>query len=436
MGSPVGSAPGLGAQSPEGTQPPRRRPQRAVSLIGMGHDGCTGLTSRAINAIARAQVLVGGKRQLGFFPDFRGERLVIERGLDAVIERIVELAEEKTLAVLASGDPLFFGIGARLMVKLGASQVDVVPQPSCMQLAFARIGQSWEDAAFISLHGRALAGVAVQLRNQRKALLLTGGDNTPARIARHLIEYGQLGFQVWLCEDLGGVTERVRALDLATLAMVEDVSPLNVLVLVRTAADFRHPSSLPFLHEDVFAKRMPKRGLITKREVRLLCLAELAVRPDSVIWDIGAGSGSVGIEAALLAPRGHVYAIELDPEGVVLCEENARAHGADNVSVILGRAPDALGALPGPDAVFIGGSKGSLTEIMHAALDRLAPGGRLVVNAVTLENAAEAHQALVARRLTPDVKLVQISRAEPLAHYQRYVALNPIHIFSVEKPAP
>jgi precorrin-6Y C5,15-methyltransferase (decarboxylating) len=167
-----------------------------------------------------------------------------------------------------------------------------------------------------------------------------------------------------------------------------------------------------------------------------------------VVWDIGAGSGSVAIEAALLAPAGRVYAIEVDPEGVAICGENLRAHAVDNVTVVAGRAPEALADLEGPDAIFVGGSKGSMAEIIQVGLARLNPGGRLVANAITLENAAEAYQAIRARGLLPEVMLLQISRGEPLGppvgagtgggtgapRYLRYEALNPIQIFAVTKP--
>ena len=208
-----------------------------------------------------------------------------------------------------------------------------------------------------------------------------------------------------------------------------------MLVLERSEPGWRRPPRIAFLPEDAFARRMPKKGLITKREVRLLSLAQLAIRDDSVVWDVGAGSGSVAIEAARLAPEGGIYAIEIDPEGVAICEDNARAHGTDNVRVIAGRAPEALAALEAPDAVFVGGSKGSMAAIVDVALARLRPGGRLVVNAITLDNAAETYQAIRARGLVPDVTLLQVARAEPLAHYLRYEAQNPIQIFAVTAPA-
>ncbi len=415
----------------------------AVLIVGLGDDGCNGLTSRAMAAIARARVLAGGERQLAFFPEFQGERLLLGAGLTQTIERLAELSEDNTVCVLASGDPLFFGIAAKVIARLGAEHVEVIPQPSSVQWAFARAGIAWDDAVVLSLHGRPLEGVVSRLRGVHKAAILTDRENTPQRIAAHLLAFGETGFRAWVCENLCGPGERVRAFELETLRDASELSALNVLLLERTNSmanaskasnDARAPAIIPYLHEDAFAKRMPKKGLITKREVRLLSLAALQLRRDSVMWDVGAGSGSVSIEAGLLATHGHVYAIEVDPEGVDICRENARAHGADNVTVVAGLAPAALTELPAPDAVFIGGSKGSMREIVELALDRLVPGGRLVVNAVTLENSQESYEAVRARGLVPEVTLLQVSRAEPLARYMRFEALNPVQILSVIKP--
>jgi precorrin-6Y C5,15-methyltransferase (decarboxylating) len=405
---------------------------KGVTVIGIGDDGCQGLSSRAVNAVSRAQILVGGKRHLAFFPQFTGERIAITGALGSTLQRISELADEHTICVLASGDPLFFGIGAKVIEAVGGAHVEVLPYPSSIQWAFARIGLAWEDAAFESVHGRKLDGFVSRLKRQRKVACLTDATNTPAVLAQRLLTYGDSKWQAWVCENVGGIEERVRAFSLQELAACEDLSPLNLLVLLRQP-DWQAPSVIPFLHEDHFAKRMPKKGLITKREVRMLSLAALALRPNSVLWDIGAGSGSVSIEGALIAPEGRIYAIEVDPEGVAICKENAVTHGVDNVHVIEGRAPEALAELEIPDAVFIGGSKGSMREIIAVCLERLAPGGRLVVNAITLENISETYAALKEAGLTPEITLLNISRGEPLAHYTRFEALNPIHIFSVQK---
>jgi precorrin-6Y C5,15-methyltransferase (decarboxylating) len=406
-----------------------------VTVVGIGDDGCKGLTARGLEAIMQAEWLVGGERHLAFFPEFRGERIVLADGLGAALDRVAAIADEHNVCVLASGDPLFFGVGALVIKKVGAEHVEVIPHPSAMQWAFARAGLKWDDATFLSVHGRSAEGFLTRLRRAAKVAVYTDETNSPAALARQLVAHGETGWQAWVCENLGGPDERVRSFTVAALAEAVEIGPLNVVLLVRSDPAWKAPPAIPFLHEDAFAKRMPKKGLITKREVRLLSLASLAIRPDSVVWDIGAGSGSVAIEAAMLAPAGRVYAIEVDPEGVAICCENLRAHAVDNVRVIAGRAPEALADLEAPDAVFVGGSKGSMEEIIDVALDRLRPGGRLVVNTITLENSGEAYQAFRKRELVPEVTLLQISRAEPLARYLRYEAQNPIQIFAVTKPA-
>jgi precorrin-6Y C5,15-methyltransferase (decarboxylating) len=358
--------------------------------------------------------------------------MVLKGGLAAVLERVAALAEEHQVCVLASGDPLFFGVGASIVDPLGAEHVEVIPHPSAVQWAFARLGLRWDDATFISLHGRSREGLLTRLRGCGKVALYTDESNSPAAIAAHLLAHEETGWRAWVCESLGGADERVRAFTVEELAACTDVGPLNVLVLVRPPG-WQAPPVISFLPEEAFARRMPKKGLITKREVRLLSLAALYLRPDSVVWDVGAGSGSVAIEAALLAPRGRVYAVEVDPEGVEICRDNLRTHRVDNVRVIAGRAPEALADLEPPDAVFVGGSKGSMEEIIDAALDRLRPGGRLVVNTITLENSAEAYQTFRRRDLVPEVTLLQVSRAERLASYLRYEAQNPIQIFAVTR---
>jgi precorrin-6Y C5,15-methyltransferase (decarboxylating) len=407
--------------------------RRAVTLVGVGDDGCAGLSARAVNAVAAAHVLAGGERHLAFFPQFTGERVVLKDKLGDALARLAQLSDEHNLVILASGDPLFFGIGALAIKKLGAEHVEILPAPSSMQLAFARVGLKWDDAAFLSLHGRPREGLLARLARVSKVALFTDEENSPQWIASHLVAHEQLGWRAWVCESLGGADERVREFGVAELAACPDVAPLNVLILARSDEKWQPPPAIGFLHEDEFAKRMPKKGLITKREARLLSLALLRLRPASVVWDVGAGSGSVAIEAARLAYEGRVFAVEVDPEGVEICRDNVRAHAADNVRVVAGRAPEALAELPDPDAVFVGGSKGSMAEIVDVALARLRPGGRLVINAITLENVGETYKCLRESGREPEVLLLNVSRAEPLARYMRYEAQNPIHIFAVDK---
>ncbi len=407
---------------------------KAVTVIGIGDDGCLSLTSRAMNAVASAAVLIGGERHLAFFPEFSGTKISLKKSFTELLNQLPDLSAEQNVCILASGDPLFFGIGGKVIEKIGADHVEIIPQPSSMQWAFAKVGLKWDDAGLLSVHGRSPEGFLTRLRRYAKVACFTDKDNSPSRLAAHMIEHGQVDWQAWVCENLGGTSERIRKFTLDDLAVCDDISTLNVLILQRTNASWCLPTTIPFLHEDAFAKRMPKKGLITKREIRMLSIAAMNLNPQSVIWDIGAGSGSVSIEAAMIAYEGRAYAIEVDPEGVEICHENLKTFAVDNVRVIQGRAPEALADLETPDAVFIGGSKGSMKEIIELSLERLRPGGKLVVNAITLENVSEAYGAFREMGLMPEVTLLNIARGEPLARYLRYEALNPIHNMVVTKP--
>ena len=410
---------------------------RPVTLIGIGDDGCAGLTSRAHNAIVGAGVLVGGERQLGFFPDFEGRRVELKGGLVKAIDEVRELAGENRVAVLASGDPLFYGVGALLLKKLGADMVDVIPALSSMQLAFAKAGLKWDDAYLLSLHGRPREGLLTRIKRRHKIGIFTDDINSPAALAAYMLEYGEGDWRAFVCENLDGPGERVRSFaSLDELAACQDIGPLNVLILERTDPNWRPAPVVLNFHEDEYAKRVPKKGLITKKEVRLLSIAELRLRADSIMWDIGAASGSIAIESALQADEGRAYAIELDPESLEFCRDNLKTFAVDNVRVIEGRAPDVLAEIPdNPDAVFVGGSKGSLAEIMRVSLERMRPGGRLVVNAITFENVQEAYATFRELDLPFEVMQLNVSRAAPLARFKRYEAQNPIHIFSATKPS-
>lgn len=419
--------------SQQETERPSKVKTKLVTVIGMSDDGCLSLSARAINAVEKAQVLVGGERHLEFFPQFSGEKIVVKSNLTELISKIEEVSQENHVAVLASGDPLFFGIGGLIVKKLGIEQVEVIPHVSSIQLAFARIGVKWDDAVWISLHGRPKTGFLTKIKGHHKVAVFTDPENSPKAIAQYLLSFGEKDWKAWVSENLGGVEERVRAFSLEELASSGDISELNVLILLREDPEWSAPPLIPFIHEDDFAKRMPKKGLITKREVRLLSLGFLNLKKDSIVWDIGAGSGSVSIEAALICSEGHVYAVEVDPEGITICKENLLTHRVDNVTVVEGLAPEALNSLPRPDAVFIGGSKGNMREILEFSLDQLTRGGRLVVNAITFENVQESYSYFKEKELNPEVILLNVARGEPLAHYLRYEALNPIHIFAVTK---
>ncbi|HSM94238.1 MAG TPA: precorrin-6y C5,15-methyltransferase (decarboxylating) subunit CbiE [Anaeromyxobacteraceae bacterium] len=404
---------------------------RAVTVVGVGDDGRAGLSPRALAAIAAARAVAGGARHLALFPEGAGERIPLGAGLDGALSRLRDAAAAGPVCVLASGDPLFFGIGARVAQAFGAGAVEFLPQPSSMQWAFARLGIPWDGAALLSCHGRPRDGLVARLRRRAKAALFTDAESPPPAIAAHLLAHGEAGWTAHVCERLGGDRERIRSFRLEALAACEDVDPLNVLVLVRDAG-WRPPPVVPFLPEAALSTR---NGLVTKREVRVVALAALRLAEDSVLWDVGAGSGSVSIEAGLLAPEGRVFAVERDAEMLDHLRGNVRRHGADNVRVVEGSAPGALAGLDTPDAVFVGGSGGDLSAILGRALDALRPGGRIVVNAALLDTLEEARRLLAARGLEPEVTLVSVARGAPVAGRLRLDPLAPVHVVAATTPA-
>jgi precorrin-6Y C5,15-methyltransferase (decarboxylating) len=393
-----------------------------VMIVGIGDNGADSLSREALERIAEAELLVGGERHLAFFPDHRGEKLAIRDNLKELAARLQ--AETRRVVVLASGDPLFHGIAGYLANKVGRERLEVLPNISSMQLAFARIKESWHDAALVSCHAKPIDDVIDVVRDAKKVGIFTDDENTPARVARELLKAGIGGFLAHICENLSGRDERLTVCNLEEL-VDRSFGPLNVLVLIKKA------DAPPLLRrdwtfgipEEAFYQRQPLKGLITKTEVRVLSLARLRIRPGNIVWDVGAGSGSVSIETALLGAK--VWAIEKNKDDCEIIRRNIEKFGTPEVTVIHGTAPAALADLPSPDAVFIGGSGGEMGEIIRLCRERLAPGGRLVVNVATLENLGQVP--------AQDVTLVQVSRTRPILDLHRFEALNPVFIACWEK---
>ncbi len=406
---------------------------KAVTVIGMSNNGCVSLTSRAMHAISKGQVLAGGTRHLEFFPEFKGQKIPFKGKLSDVIDQLEELSYENNIVILASGDPMFYGIGGLIAKKFGLEHVDVITHPSSIQMAFSRIGVTWNDALIISLHERSRAGFITKIQTSSKVGILTDPKQSPQEIAKYMITYNETNWQTWVCEDLGGVDERIRCFTIEELSRLDDTSPLNVLILLRKDEYKSLPPTIANLHEDAFAKRIPHKGLITKREIRTLSIAALGLNRKSVVWDIGMASGSVAIEAARIAYEGHVYAIDITSECIEMARENAIKHKVDNIDFVEGLAPAAIIDWPAPDAVFIGGSNGSMKEILDVSLEKLTLHGRCVVTAIAVETVQEAYQYFKDRECNAEMIVVNISRSVPLAQYHRYEALSPIHIFTVTK---
>ncbi len=403
-----------------------------ILIIGLPDAGPDMLPAQFIRRINQAALLVGGKRHLAHFPDAQGERLAITANIAAIVARLrLAQSESGEAVVLASGDPLWFGIGATLRRYFEPKELDIRPSPSSAQLAFAALGEPWAGAALLSAHARPIEEVVEACATVERAAILTDLTHTPAAIANALLKAGHAPSRpVAIAENLGGSQQKVWRGTLATVAE-QEVGRLNVLVLLpdKQASQPRHVQNLPyFLPEDAFVYRA---SLITKQEIRTLSLA--ALQPTrAIMWDIGAGSGSVGIEAALMGAQ--VWAIEKNEKDCAIIRQNiARFDVGANYHLTHGRAPAAFANWPTPDAIFIGGSGGALEEILQVAWQRLAPNGRLVINFVVIENLVQAMTTLRNLGVTPEIRQISVSRSKPILHLTRFEALHPVWIVSAIK---
>lgn len=416
-------------------------------VIGVLDDGVASLNPTALARLRSADVVIGGARTLALFErEFKPG--AVRHDLTGRLKEVPEWvraarADRLACVVLATGDPLCHGIAPYLAQHLCVQALDILPNLSTLQLACARIGLAWQEARIVSVHARdagewtrgsapshGLYGLAQALRQHGRLLVLTSPENSPDRIARLLLAEG-LGddFQMAVAENLLQPEERVMAELSPAQAATMRFAALNVVLLWRMTPMTRQQRfGLP---DDAYEQRQPEKGLITKQEVRAVSLARMRLRPDSVVWDIGAGSGSVGLEAARLCPQGHVYAIEKNEADHAIAGRNHANFGVSNYSLFLGKAPDNLDAWPDPDAVFVGGSGGELATLIDTVLRRLRPGGALVMNFVTLENLATATAALAARsdeKIAWDVLQLQAARSKPILHMHRMAAENPVWI--------
>lgn len=418
-------------------------------VIGVLDDGAASLSPTALALLRRADVVVGGSRTLALLDDDiapHAQRRDLTGQLSAVPGWIAAARDAgQTSVVLATGDPLCHGIASYLASRLCIEAVEVLPNLSTVQLACARLGLAWQDARIVSVHskdagewhvgaepGHGLYALAQSLRQHDRLLVLTSPDNTPGRIARLLVAEG-LGddFQMAVAERLCTPDERVVAELSPHDAAQQTFADPNVVVLVRSQV---RPQPVRMgLADSAYHQRQPDKGLITKQEVRAVSLARMQLRADSRVWDIGAGSGSVGLEAARLCPQGHVWAIEKNEADFAIAGQNARAFGVSNHTLVHGKAPEGLDAWPDPDAVFIGGSGGELQELIALCLRRLRAGGWLVMNFVTLENLASAMQALQAQDAVWDVLQLQAARSKPILHMHRMAAENPVWIVCAQR---
>jgi precorrin-6Y C5,15-methyltransferase (decarboxylating) len=374
-----------------------------VTVVGLGV-GPEDLTEAHREAIEAAEVLVGGKRQLAVFAGQSETTWVLGGNPATTLEAVKKEAVGKRVVILASGDPLFFGIGNLAVKVFGPESVSFLPNVTALQKTFARLKLSWNGVRAISVHGRKPMEFFPALADPGCIAIYTDPKNTPDRLAKLLLEFGMANRKVAVVEEIGSKEEQCWEIDLVTAAE-KQFAPLNVMVLYPLE---EQQGTIRFGLEDDLFKKM--KSLITKREARALILAELQLRAEGVMWDVGAGSGSVGIEAVRIAPGLRVYAIERDQSRLEMIQENVQELASFGVKTVQGEAPGILLDLPDPDRVFVGGSGGSLADILKVVEKRLQPGGRVVVSVVTPETLGRALKFVEHTELAHEWRLLQVSR--------------------------
>lgn len=396
----------------------------AIKIIGIGDNGKASLLPQYLDWIQACEVLVGGERHLQFFEDFKGEKILIKGALSELMEQLK--AEERSLVMLASGDPLFYGIGNYAAKKL--ENVEIYPHVSSVQQAFAKLGLGWQDAYVTSVHGRSIKGLAQRIDGRQTIALLTDATNSPNAIAEYLLQYGMEEYRAFVAENLGGSDEKAAWYSLQEMAAAE-FSPLNIVIMQK---QYNGPVWSIGIEDDQFLQRKPDKGLITKKEVRILSIANLNLQPDSIVWDIGTCTGSIAIEAARIARLGAVYAIEKNEADLENCKQNSLKFRTD-ITAVLGRAPQGLEEFPDPNAIFIGGTGGEMLELLHICCNRLQADGVIVLNAATIETLYEANKAFAVEGFKTQITLLQVSRSKPILDMNRFEGLNPVYIITAKK---
>ena len=395
-----------------------------VTLIGMGSGQPENLTLQGLAALRQADLILGARRLLAVLPAGCTENRAAAYRPDEVAELLQTSGAENAVLVY-SGDTGFYSGASSMMEKLEALGVRarVLPGLSSIQLLAAALGRPWQGWNLVSAHGRTCDPVAECMQG-RPTFFLTGGSEDPATLCAQLAAEGFGDVQAVVGQCLGTPEEKLFRGSVKELA----AGRFNSLSVLLVEAAEVLPRRAPGLPDEAF-----ERGDVpmTKQEVRAAVLAKLAVRPEDILWDVGAGTGSVSVELALAAPRGRVYAVECRPEGCALIKANREKFRTRNLVLVEGLAPAALADLPAPDAVFIGGSKGSLAAIVDAALDK-NPDARICVSAIALESLSAAVAALTAKGRTVQVSQIAVSRAKAVGGLHLMMAQNPIYLITGE----
>ena len=394
-----------------------------VTLVGLGCGAAGTMTAEAAQAIREADCLLGAGRLLAAVPETCAARRVEATRPRQILDALLESGAERP-CVVYSGDTGFYSgaRGLRVLLEEAGIESRVLPGVSSVQMLAARLGRPWQDWTLCSAHGTDCDPVAAVSRG-KPAFFLTGGALGPADLCRRLTEAGLGALGVTVGENLSYETEHIVS-DTAAALAERSFAPLSVLLA--EAAPCPQVSRAPGFPDDAFLRgKVP----MTKQEVRAAALGKLAVRPTDTVWDVGAGTGSVSVELALAARLGRTYAVECQEEACDLIRANRQRFGAWNLTLIPGKAPEALADLPAPDAVFIGGTKGSLEPVLEIVLGK-NPNAHICISAIALETLSAAVSALTARGLAAEVTQIGVSRTKTAGKLHLLMANNPVFLIS------
>lgn len=407
----------------------------AIDVIGMGL-GLDDLTPNHLALIRECDVLVGGERHLALFEALGKQEIVIKGRINRVIEAVREKMDQYRIVVLASGDPLFYGIGSTLMQYFDKTQLNIHSNISSISAAFAAIKEPWHDALIISLHGKKEAEAISfsKFSGENKIAFLTSPEMNPGYIADMLIKEGIYDFRFCVLENLGNKEmEKISWFDNIDLIRQQTFQNPNIVILFKRLLEKNIVSRETHIGMDDSLFKHSK-GLITKSEIRSLSLSKLKlIKKDHVLWDIGSGCGSVGIEASFLIPWGLVYSIEKYSERISDIIHNLKNFNCSNVKLVNAEFPDGIEELRIPDRIFIGGGGKNMVQMMDACCEKLAPFGRIVINTVLLQTMGTVLTCLEKYKFKTDVVQVQVSRSKPMPYGDRLEAMNPVWIISGTK---
>lgn len=397
---------------------------KKVIVVGMGLS-IQDMTKVHSEIIASAQILMGGSRHLEQFHDLDIPKEKITGRVNKAIDFIKANRKDRQIVVLTSGDPLFFGIGARIVQELGKDHVMVYPNITSIASAFARINEPWNDAAIISLHGRKREYRLLEaIKTHRVVGVLTDYTQSPQWLAKWLMDKGAASLRMAVFEKMGDPEESFDWYTLDQAAYRSFAQP-NVVILKAFDEDVDNKPLVVGMDDTEYRH---EAGLITKSEVRAVALAKLRLKPGLTLWDLGAGSGSVGIEASVLLGPGRIVAVEKNTDRTEQIGSNARRYRVYNLDVIQADLPEGLDALPDPDRIFIGGGGRSLDAVIETAAPRLAPDGIMVVNTVLVDNLSRVLSVMEKMGMATDVVQLQVSRSKPMPWSLRLEAENPVWI--------